>query len=109
DSQTPYTALRAVELLEESGLPKGLMRVVTGQGRVVGTAIIEGADYVMFTGSSETGAKIAEQSAARLVDFSAELGGKNAMVVTDDIDVERAAKLATIACFANSGQLCISI
>lgn len=109
DSQTPYTALRAVELLEEAGLPKGLMRVVTGQGRVVGTAIIEGADYVMFTGSSETGAKIAQQSAARLVDFSAELGGKNAMVVTEDIDIERAAKLATIACFANSGQLCISI
>ena len=109
DSQTPYTALRAVELLEQAGLPKGLMRVVTGQGRVVGTAIIEGADYVMFTGSSETGAKIAQQSAARLVDFSAELGGKNAMVITDDIDIERAARLATIACFANSGQLCISI
>ncbi len=109
DSQTPYTALRAVELLEQAGLPKGLMRVVTGQGRVVGTAIIEGADYVMFTGSTETGKAIATQSAARLVDFSAELGGKNAMVVTDDIDVERAAKLATIACFANGGQLCISI
>ena len=109
DSQTPYTALRAVELLEEAGLPKGLMRVVTGQGRVVGTAIIESADYVMFTGSTETGKSIATQSAARLVDFSAELGGKNAMVVTDDIDVERAAKVATIACFANGGQLCIAI
>ena len=109
DTQTPYTALRAVELLEEAGLPKGLMRVVTGQGRVVGTAIIEGADYVMFTGSTETGKAIATQSAARLVDFSAELGGKNAMVVTEDIDIERAAKLATIACFANGGQLCISI
>ncbi|MGL4299035.1 MAG: aldehyde dehydrogenase family protein, partial [Candidatus Neomicrothrix subdominans] len=103
------TALRAVELLEEAGLPKGLMRVVTGQGRVVGTAIIESADYVMFTGSTETGKSIATQSAARLVDFSAELGGKNAMVVTDDIDVERAAKVATIACFANGGQLCIAI
>ena len=109
DSQTPYTALRAVELLEEAGLPKGLMRVDTGQGRVVGTAIIESADYVMFTGSTETGKSIATQSAARLVDFSAELGGKNAMVVTDDIDVERAAKVATIACFANGGQLCIAI
>jgi succinate-semialdehyde dehydrogenase/glutarate-semialdehyde dehydrogenase len=98
-----------VELLEEAGLPKGLMRVVTGQGRVVGTAIIESADYVMFTGSTETGKSIATQSAARLVDFSAELGGKNAMVVTDDIDVERAAKVATIACFANGGQLCIAI
>ena len=50
DSQTPFTALRAFELLEEAGLPAGLVQVVTGPGRSVGTAIIESADYMMFTG-----------------------------------------------------------
>ncbi|HEY7070710.1 MAG TPA: aldehyde dehydrogenase family protein, partial [Acidimicrobiales bacterium] len=55
DSQTPFTALRAFELLDEAGLPAGLVQVVTGPGRTVGTAIIENTDYVMFTGSTATG------------------------------------------------------
>ncbi|NLD77096.1 MAG: succinate-semialdehyde dehydrogenase (NADP(+)) [Acidimicrobiales bacterium] len=109
DSQTPFTALRAFELLEEAGLPEGLVQVVTGPGTKVGTAIIESTDYVMFTGSTETGRTIAAQAAGRLVGFSAELGGKNPMIITSDVDLDRTVEGAATACFANTGQLCISI
>ena len=109
DTQTPFTALRAYELLEEAGLPEGLVQIVTGPGTQVGTAIIENTDYVMFTGSTATGRTVAAQSAERLIGFSAELGGKNAMIVTADVDLDRAVEGATVGCFANTGQLCISI
>jgi succinate-semialdehyde dehydrogenase/glutarate-semialdehyde dehydrogenase len=109
DSQTPFTALRAFELLEQAGLPEGLVQVVTGPGRTVGSALVEAADYMMFTGSTATGRTIARQAGERLIGMSAELGGKNAMVVTDDVDLERAVEGAVVASFANTGQLCISI
>jgi succinate-semialdehyde dehydrogenase/glutarate-semialdehyde dehydrogenase len=109
DSQTPFTALRAFELLEQAGLPAGLVQVVTGPGRTVGTAIIESSDYMMFTGSTATGRVVARQAGERLIGMSAELGGKNAMVVTDDVDLDRAVEGAVVASFANTGQLCISI
>ncbi|MEZ5137679.1 MAG: succinic semialdehyde dehydrogenase [Acidimicrobiales bacterium] len=109
DSQTPFTALRAFELLEEAGLPKGLVQIITGPGTQVGSAIIEAADYLMFTGSTATGRTIGAQIGERLVGYSAELGGKNPMIVTADVDLDRAVEGATVACFANTGQLCISI
>lgn len=109
DSQTPFTALRAFELLEQAGLPEGLVQIVTGPGTQVGSAIIESTDYLMFTGSTETGRTIASQVGQRLVGFSAELGGKNAMVITSDVNLDRAVEGAAVACFANTGQLCISI
>ncbi len=109
DSQTPFTALRAFELLEQAGVPEGLVQVVTGPGRVVGQAIIDSADYLMFTGSTATGRTIGAQAGERLVGFSAELGGKNAMVITSDAELERVVEGAAVACFANTGQLCISI
>lgn len=109
DSQTPFTALRAFELLEEAGLPKGLVQIITGPGTQVGTAIIESTDYLMFTGSTATGRTIGSQAGERLIGFSAELGGKNAMVITSDVDIDRAVEGAVVACFANTGQLCISI
>ncbi len=109
DSQTPFTAIRAFELLEEAGLPEGLVQIVTGPGTAVGTAIIESTDYVMFTGSTETGRTVAGQAGQRLIGFSAELGGKNAMIITGDVDIDRAVEGATVGCFANTGQLCISI
>ncbi len=109
DSQTPFTALRAFELLEEAGLPAGLVQVVTGPGRSVGTAIIDTADYVMFTGSTATGRTVARHAGERLIGMSAELGGKNAMVVTEDVDLDRAVEGAVVGSFANTGQLCISI
>ncbi|GAB3133991.1 succinic semialdehyde dehydrogenase [Tsukamurella serpentis] len=109
DSQTPFCALAAVELLYRAGLPRDLFAVVPGPGGVVGTAIVEAADYLMFTGSSATGATLAEQCGRRLIGFSAELGGKNPMIVTKDADIAHTAEGAARAAFSNSGQLCISI
>ncbi|MWV51351.1 aldehyde dehydrogenase family protein (plasmid) [Rathayibacter sp. VKM Ac-2803] len=109
DIQTPHTALRMAALLRESGIPDDLLHVVVGDGAEIGGAIVARADYVMFTGSTETGRKIAQQCAGRLVGFSAELGGKNPMLVLRDADVERAAAGAVRACFSNTGQLCVSV
>ncbi|MDT5174802.1 MAG: succinate-semialdehyde dehydrogenase / glutarate-semialdehyde dehydrogenase [Mycobacterium sp.] len=109
DSQTPYCALACAELLYKAGLPRALYAIVPGPGSVVGTAITEHCDYLMFTGSSQTGSHLAEQAGRRLIGFSAELGGKNAMIVARGANLVKAAKAATRACFSNAGQLCISI
>lgn len=109
DSQTPYCALACAELLYEAGLPRALYAIVPGPGSVVGTAILEHCDYLMFTGSTATGRQLAEQCGRRLIGFSAELGGKNAMIVTRGANIDKVAKAATRACFSNAGQLCISI
>ncbi|MBN1091672.1 succinate-semialdehyde dehydrogenase (NADP(+)) [Blastococcus sp. TML/M2B] len=109
DAQTPFTALIAVELLFEAGLPRDLFQVVTGVGADLGAPLIEGVEYLMFTGSTATGRIIAEQCGRRLIGFSAELGGKNPMIVLADADVDKAVEGAIRACFSNSGQLCISI
>ncbi|MET8423577.1 succinic semialdehyde dehydrogenase [Nocardia sp. NPDC004860] len=109
DSQTPYSSLVNAELFARAGLPRDLFAVVPGPGTVVGTAIVEDCDYLMFTGSSATGRTLAEQCGRRLIGFSAELGGKNPMIVTRGADLNKAAKAAVRACFSNAGQLCISI
>ncbi|MFF1253875.1 succinic semialdehyde dehydrogenase [Pseudarthrobacter sp. NPDC058329] len=109
DSQTPFTALLAMALLREAGLPKDLFQIVTGPGPALGPAMISGVDFLMFTGSSETGKAVARQCAGRLIGFSAELGGKNAMLVLADADLQKAARGAAQGCYSNSGQLCISM
>lgn len=109
DSQTPYCALAVVELLYKAGLPRDLFAVVPGPGSVVGTAIVENTEYVMFTGSTATGQLLAEQAGRRLIGFSAELGGKNAMIVARGANLREVSDAAVRACFSNSGQLCISI
>ena len=109
DSNTPFTALLAAELLEQAGLPDGLFQVVHGAGRTIGTPLIEASDFMMFTGSTATGRHIAEQCGRSLIPFSAELGGKNPLLVLDDADLDAAVPGAVRACFSNSGQLCVSI
>jgi succinate-semialdehyde dehydrogenase/glutarate-semialdehyde dehydrogenase len=109
DSQTPFSTLWATSLLEQAGVPGEVMQVVTGPGATLGTPLIESVDYLMFTGSTHTGRVVAAQAAARLIDHSMELGGKNAMIVLDDADLDRTVRGAVIACFANSGQSCVSI
>jgi succinate-semialdehyde dehydrogenase/glutarate-semialdehyde dehydrogenase len=109
DSQTPLTALRAVELLYEAGLPRDAWQVVNGDGPTVGGAIIQNVDYVCFTGSTKTGRLVAKQAGERLIGASLELGGKNPMLVLRDADVHRAAEGAVRACFNSGGQLCVSM
>ncbi|WP_072690821.1 succinic semialdehyde dehydrogenase [Rhodococcus marinonascens] len=109
DSQTPYCALACVDLMYQAGLPRDLFAVVPGPGSVVGTALVENTDYLMFTGSSATGQLLAEQAGRRLIGFSAELGGKNPMIVTAGANLREVTDAAVRACYSNSGQLCISI
>jgi succinate-semialdehyde dehydrogenase/glutarate-semialdehyde dehydrogenase len=109
DSQSPLIALAGIELLRDAGFPADVWQVVSGAGSVVGTAIIERADYICFTGSTATGTVIAKQLAERLVGCSLELGGKNPMIVLPGADVEKAAAGAVDACFSSAGQLCVSI
>ncbi len=109
DSQSPLTTLAAVELLRAAGLPNDIWQVVSGSGSVVGSAIIDQADYICFTGSTATGIGVAKQSADRLVTASLELGGKNPMIVLPGADVEKSAAGAIHASFHGAGQTCVSI
>jgi len=108
-SLTPFSTLLGLELWAEAGLPPEVWQVVPGGGREVGGAVVEACDFLMFTGSSATGAQLGAQIGARLVPFSAELGGKNPMIVGAGADLERVAEIAVRACFASAGQLCMSI
>lgn len=109
DTETALTALWARDLMIEAGLPAEVFQIVIGEGPVVGPEVVRYADYVSFTGSTRTGREVAQGAAARLVGASLELGGKNAMLVLRDADVEKAAAGAVRACFSSAGQLCISI
>ncbi|WP_405676058.1 succinic semialdehyde dehydrogenase [Streptomyces sp. NBC_01511] len=109
DTETALTALWARDLLVEAGLPAGVFQVVLGEGPVIGPEVVERGDYVSFTGSTRTGREVAQRAASRLVGATLELGGKNAMLVLHDADIEKAAAGAVRACFSTAGQLCISI
>jgi acyl-CoA reductase-like NAD-dependent aldehyde dehydrogenase len=109
DSQTALSPLFGTELLYRAGLPEDLLQVVLGDGPTIGGAVVDTCDYIGFTGSSRTGASIAARAGARLVGCSLELGGKNPMVVLDDADVAATARSAVRSCFANAGQLCLSL
>ena len=109
DVQSSFTALMAASLLHEAGLPAGVLRVVTGEGHEIGPALIERADFVMFTGSTTTGRIVAQQAAARLTGFSLELGGKNPMIVLPDADLAAAVDGAVRGAFVGAGQVCVSM
>ncbi len=109
DSQTPLSALFGLDLLAEAGMPPDAWQVVYGEGAVVGSAIIDHADYVCFTGSTKTGRSVAARAAVRLIGASLELGGKNPMLILRDADLDRAAEGAVRACFSSAGQLCVSM
>ncbi|HZG95338.1 MAG TPA: succinic semialdehyde dehydrogenase [Mycobacteriales bacterium] len=109
DHQTSFSALYGARLLEEAGLPPGLLQVVTGNGPDLGTPIVDAVDFLMFTGSTQTGRLLAAQAGARLIPCAMELGGKNPMVVLDDADMDLVVAGALPACFSSAGQLCISM
>ncbi len=109
DSKTPLSALAGLALLEKAGLPPDVLQVITGSGADLGPEMIDRVDFVMFTGSTSVGRKVASQAAERLIPSSMELGGKNAMIVLADANLTRAAEGAERAMFSNAGQLCISM
>ena len=105
---TPLLAERFVELLEESGLPPGVVNVVHGFGEEVGEAIVKHPDVpvITFTGSRETGVRVTHTAADQLKLVHLELGGKNAIVVMDDADLELAVDGIVWSAFGTSGQRC---
>jgi len=107
-SYTPMLAVRLVEILEEAGLPKGVLNLVLGPGGALGDHLVQhpSVDLISFTGSSDTGAHISEIAGRLLKRVSAELGGKNAIVVLDDADVDLALDGIVWSAFGTSGQRC---
>lgn len=109
DEKTPFSMLYGAALLEEAGLPEGVLQVVTGQGEEVGQALIGEVDFVMFTGSTGVGRLVARQAGERLIGASMELGGKNAAVVMADADLDKTIPGIARAVYANGGQLCLAM
>jgi succinate-semialdehyde dehydrogenase/glutarate-semialdehyde dehydrogenase len=107
DLQTPLSALALINLLFKAGIPREVIQVVMGEGADVGPQVVNHSDFVMFTGSTRVGREVAQQAAARLIPSSMELGGKNSLIIDQDIDIEKAVDFAVRGAFANSGQLCI--
>jgi aldehyde dehydrogenase (NAD+) len=108
--ETPLIAVEVARLLHDAGLPAGVLNVVTGLGREAGEALTTHADVqgIAFTGSTATGVRIAAHGAATLKRLQLELGGKNALVVLADADLEEAAALAVEGGFAHAGQICMA-
>jgi acyl-CoA reductase-like NAD-dependent aldehyde dehydrogenase len=104
---TPVSAAFFGELCNEV-LPPGVLNVVHGLGSEAGPPLVEspGVDLVSFTGSAETGRWISERAGRRLAKVVLELGGKNALVVCDDADLDRAVDWALASAFSNAGQRC---
>ena len=107
-SYTPLLAVRLVEILEEAGVPKGVINLVLGSGGELGDHIVShpGVDLISFTGSSDTGSHISEIGGRLLKRVSCELGGKNAIVVLDDADVDLSLDGIVWSAFGTSGQRC---
>ncbi len=105
--QTPLTALRFAEILDDIGFPKGVLNVVTGDGRT-GKALVEhpDVDKITFTGSTAVGKQIMAEASKRLARVSLELGGKSASIVFDDADLKTAVFGLGLGIFYNQGQLC---
>lgn len=105
---TPISADWMARALIEAGVPAGVLNVVQGLGADVGGALTANpdVDVISFTGSTRVGRMIAEQAGRRLTKVSLELGGKNAFIVCDDADLDKAATWAVASAFSNAGQRC---
>jgi len=105
---TPLLAQRFVDLLHEAGLPENVLQVVHGFGEEAGEALVRHPDVpiITFTGSRETGVAVTKAAADRLKHVHLELGGKNAIIVLDDADVELAVDGITWSAFGTAGQRC---
>jgi alpha-ketoglutaric semialdehyde dehydrogenase len=107
-SLTALVAQRYLEILEEAGLPKGVLTILVGPGSEVGDALVNhpAVRAVSFTGSCEVGADVYARAARRLAKVSCEMGGKNAVVVMPDADVDLTATGTTQGAFGSTGQRC---
>jgi acyl-CoA reductase-like NAD-dependent aldehyde dehydrogenase len=106
--ETPASAYLFARIAHECGLPPGVLNVVQGAGGEAGAALVEHPDVelVSFTGSAATGRWINETAGRRLAKVCLELGGKNALVVCDDADLDGALRWSLASAFSNAGQRC---
>lgn len=104
----PLSTINLVKSCEEAGIPKGVVNVVNGHGAEVGAPLVNHPDVrlISFTGSTETGRIIAEQGANRNKIVSLEMGGKNAIIIMDDADIDNAVEGCLWGAFGTSGQRC---
>ncbi|MCR2822564.1 aldehyde dehydrogenase family protein [Lederbergia panacisoli] len=110
-SDTPWSAVRLIELLHEAGLPEGVVNLINGSGSKVGDSLVTHplVKGISFTGSTKLGIQINRTAATRLIKTQLEMGGKNAAVVANYHDLEFAAKQIVSAAFTCSGQRCTAI
>ena len=109
-SFTPWSGIFMASLFERAGLPAGVFNCVTGLGSSIGNRIVEDPRVraISFTGSTAVGKKIQAQAAANLTRTQLELGGKNALIVMADADIDATLDAAVTAGFSNAGQWCTS-
>ena len=107
-NETPLMAYELAKIFEEVGLPKGVVNVVFGSGPTVGTLMVEHPDIrvISFTGSTVTGSKVAELGGKHLKKVSLEMGGKNAIIVMDDANLDLAVEGILWSAFGTAGQRC---
>ncbi len=107
-SDTPLSAVNLVSILEEAGLPKGVLNLVTGPGGTLGDALVTDSrvSMISLTGSTEVGKRVAELCGRDLRRCTLELGGKNAVIVMDDANLDEAVKAVAWAGFGTTGQRC---
>ncbi|KAL9092441.1 MAG: hypothetical protein Q9159_000788 [Coniocarpon cinnabarinum] len=108
--QTPLSALYFGKLVQEAGLPKGVINIISGYGRVAGHALAShmDVDKIAFTGSTATGRSIMRDASSNLKNITLECGGKSPSIVFADADVEQAIKWTHLGALYNSGQVCTS-
>ena len=108
-SQTPFSALAVAELAKEAGFPDGVFNIVTGSAKEIGMELTKNPKVkkISFTGSTEVGKILMEQSASTVKKMSMELGGHAPFIVFDDADIDEAVTGAIQSKFRNSGQTCI--
>lgn len=107
-TETPIMAYEMAKIFEEAGLPKGVINVVFGAGSTIGDAMVHHDDIrvISFTGSNDTGRNIAGECGKQLKKVSLEMGGKNAVIVMDDADLNLAVEGILWSAFGTSGQRC---
>lgn len=106
--QSSLTALKLAQICQEVGLPEGAYNVVTGSGRITGSAMVAhpGIDKIAFTGGTSTGIALMQEAAKTLKKVTLELGGKSPNIVLEDADLDAAVRGALVGIFYNKGEVC---
>src|SRR5216110_507249 len=108
---TPLTDIEVVDILNQAGLPAGVLNIVAGPARIVGEAILKDPRVrkIGFTGATSTGKHIMEVAAQNVKRVTLELGGSDPMIVCDDADIDEAVSAASVGRFFNCGQACLAV